>query len=31
MHSTKTSSQKKKFGDKEVDKNNSIHLKELFC
>ena len=25
------SSQKIKFGDKEVDKKNSIHLKKLFC
>ena len=25
------SSQKIKFGDKEVDKKNSIHLKNLFC
>ena len=24
-------SQKIKFGDKEVDKKNSIHLKKLFC
>ena len=23
--------QKIKFGDKEVDKKNSIHLKKLFC
>ena len=25
------SSQKIKFGDKEVDKENFIHLKKLFC
>ena len=25
------SSQKIKFGDKEVDKKHSIHLKKLFC
>ena len=25
------SSQKIKFGDKEVDKKNSIHPKKLFC
>ena len=25
------SSQKIKFGDKEVDKKSSIHLKKLFC
>ena len=25
------SSQEIKFGDKEVDKKNSIHLKKLFC
>ena len=25
------SSQKIKFGDKEVDKKNYIHLKKLFC
>ena len=25
------SSQKIKFGDKEVDKKNSFHLKKLFC
>ena len=32
MHSIKMSSQKIKFGDKEVDKKkNSIHLKKLFC
>ena len=31
MHSIKMSSQKIKFGDNEVDKKNSIHLKELFC
>ena len=30
MHSIKMSSQKIKFGDKEVDKKNSIHLKKLF-
>ena len=31
MHSIKMSSQKIKFGDKEVDKKNYIHLKKLFC
>ena len=31
MHSIKMSSQKIKFGDKEVDKKSSIHLKKLFC
>ena len=32
MHSTKMSSQKIKFGDKEIHKKkNSIHLKKLFC
>ena len=31
MHSIKMSSQKKKFGVKEVDKKNSVHLKKLFC
>ena len=31
MHSIKMSSQKIKFGDKEVDKNNSIDPKKLFC
>ena len=32
MHNIKMSSQKIKFGDKEVDKKkNSIHLKKLFC
>ena len=25
------SSQKIKFGDKEIDKKNSIYLKKLFC
>ena len=30
MHSIKMSSQKMKFGDKEVHKKNSIHLKKLF-
>ena len=25
------SSQKIKFGDKEIDKKNSVHLKKLFC
>ena len=30
MHSIKMSSQKIKFGDKEVDKKNSVHLKKLF-
>ena len=31
MHSVKMNSQKIKFGDKEVDKKKSIHLKKLFC
>ena len=31
MHNIKMSSQKIKFGDKEVDNKNSIHLKKLFC
>ena len=31
MHNIKMSSQKIKFGDKEVDKKNSIHLRKLFC
>ena len=31
VYNIKTSSQKIKFGDKEVDKKNSIHLKKLFC
>ena len=31
MHSIKMSSQKIKFGDKEVNKKNPIHLKKLFC
>ena len=31
MHNIKMSLQKIKFGDKEVDKKNSIHLKKLFC
>ena len=31
MHNIKMSSQKIKFGDKEVDKKNYIHLKKLFC
>ena len=31
MHNIKLSSQKIKFGDKEVDKKNVIHLKKLFC
>ena len=32
MHSIKMSSQKIKFGDKEVDKKKiSIHLKKLLC
>ena len=32
MHSIKMSSQKIKFGDKEVDKKKkTIHLKKLFC
>ena len=31
MHSIKMSSQKIKFGDKEVDKKNYVHLKKLFC
>ena len=31
MHSIKMSSQKIKFGDKEVDQKNYIHLKKLFC
>ena len=30
VHSMKMSSQKIKFGDKEVDKKNSIRLKKLF-
>ena len=30
MHNIKMRSQKIKFGDKEVDKKNSIHLKKLF-
>ena len=31
MHSIKMSLQKIKFGDKEVDKKKSIHLKKPFC
>ena len=31
MYSIKMSSQKIKFGNKEVDKKNYIHLKKLFC
>ena len=31
MHSIKMSSQKIKFGDKEFDKKDFIHLKKLFC
>ena len=31
MHSIKMSSQKIKFGDKEVDKKKKFHLKKLFC
>ena len=31
MHNIKMSSQKIKFGDKEGDKKNYIHLKKLFC
>ena len=31
MHSIKMSSQKIKFGDKEVGKKKSIHLKKLIC
>ena len=31
MYNIKMSSQKIKFGDKEVDKKYSIHLKKLFC
>ena len=31
MHNIKMSSQKIKFGDKEADKKNSVHLKKLFC
>ena len=31
MHSIKMSSQKLKFGAKEVDKKKPIHLKKLFC
>ena len=31
MYSIKMSPQKIKFGDKEVDKKNSIYLKKLFC
>ena len=32
MHNIKMSSQKIKFGDKEVEKKkSSIHLKKLFC
>ena len=31
IHNIKMSSQKIKFGDKEVDKKNYIHLKKLFC
>ena len=31
MHNIKMSSQKIKFGDKEIDKKNYIHLKKLFC
>ena len=31
MHSIKMNSQKIKFGNKEVDKKKSIHLKKLFC
>ena len=31
VYNINMSSQKIKFGDKEVDKKNSIHLKKLFC
>ena len=31
VYNIKMSSQKIKFGDKEVDQKNSTHLKKLFC